>query len=141
MLWDLYEKDGVPLDDVTAMVMKGIDLLVSNSGYRHLVVSLMLVDHAEFGDKYCSKIMARAQARGLGAMLTDVTCESIAAASIIEEPSATYESTVTPTNEVSTRSSKRSCGVLSEAMNPGNQSGLLVIMTLPLLLYLARRRS
>ncbi|MBC7659899.1 MAG: hypothetical protein H7249_09345 [Chitinophagaceae bacterium] len=143
MLWDLHAKDGIALDDVTTLVLKGVDLLVYNSGYKHLVVAMMLVDHTNFQDKYCPTILARAKVRGLGSQLSDITCGSIGASSVgitkvtSAIPSEAETAVATPS---APKSSKKTCGVLGGDTADG-AAGLALILSLPVVAWILRRRN
>lgn len=136
MLWDMIHKDQIPVQDMVSMVLKGIDLLVYNSGYKHLVVALMMVDHADFGDRYCNSILERAKVRGLGATLEGITCEAIysgAGTSILPQAP-------TAAATVEKKKSKSGCGTLSGSSS-GQSSSLLLILSLPIALSLVRRKK
>ena len=139
MLWDMNIKDQIPIRDLTTLVLKGIDLLVANSGYKHLVVAMLLIDHADFDNKYCSSVLARAKARGLTSHLSDVTCESIASGTYttLTVPDKTAASTAATTTK---KSSKKSCGTLNGSSSGQSQS-LLLILALPVALSLVRRKK
>ncbi|MES2744738.1 MAG: hypothetical protein V4655_04885 [Bdellovibrionota bacterium] len=136
MLWDMNTKDSIPMDHLVTLVLKGIDLLVTNSGYKHFIVALMLVDHSDFDGQYCSKILSRAKSRGLESKLTDVTCDTI-----VDNPTLTpapTSSVATPTAAKS--SSKKSCGTLSGSSS-GQSASLLLILFLPIAISFFRRKS
>lgn len=143
LLWDLNKLDGIPLDHVSDLVLKGIDLLVWNSGYKHLIVSLMLVDHSVYSNQYCSKILARAKARGLTSVLSDVSCGSIQAAT---SPKSAAEALgeVTPlpgTTTTVVKRKKKSCGVITaDEAGSGSSTGMLLLLGLPLAMIWVRRR-
>ena len=139
MLWDMKTKDQIPIADLTTLVLKGIDLLVANSGYKHLIISMLLVDHADFKNKYCSDILARAKTRGLTSLLSDVTCESISSGTYttLRPPEETASETAAT---VTKKSSKKSCGTLNGGSS-GQSQGLLLILGLPIALSLIRRRK
>lgn len=145
LLWDLHAKDKIVQDDVTNLVLKAIDLLVSNSGYKHLIVGMLLVDHAEYGDKYCSAILARAKVRGLGSILSDVTCASI----VSSTKSQTNVSTFLNTGPIATRATSstvnkkagKSCGVLNAGGGSGQAASLLLILSLPVAITWIRRKK
>jgi len=143
MLWDLNAADQIAQNDVTTLVLKGVNLLVANSGYKHVVVSMLLIDHTDFGGKYCSKILNRAKIRGLGPMLADVSCESIKTQSADSRPGISLPKKATPT--VATPSGKtisQGCGVISAGTNSGSMGSLIVLLALPLILLgLGRPKS
>ena len=142
MLWDLHAADKIPQDDVTTLILKGVNLLVANSGYKHVVVSMLLVDHTDFGGKYCSTILARAGIRGLGKMLADVSCDSIAnskssdASTEISLPKQKADSLATGPGK---KASAKGCAVIGASANAAGAGSLLVILALPLTLVLVRR--
>ncbi|MBC7661506.1 MAG: hypothetical protein H7249_17555 [Chitinophagaceae bacterium] len=147
LLWDLHAKDGIPQDEVTTMVLKGVDLLVSNSGYKHLVVALLLVDHTEYADKYCPLILERAKVRGLTSQLADVSCEAIQTQSVDKSKVTTYLST-TPSGSgdaaltATKKSSKKSCGALDGGLaGSGQAESLLLILSLPIAITWIRRKK
>ncbi|MBC7530134.1 MAG: hypothetical protein H7318_01055 [Oligoflexus sp.] len=143
LLWDLNKIDGIPMDHVTNLVLKGIDLLVSNSGYKHLIVSLMLVDHSVFKDQYCSKILARAKVRGLSSVLSDVTCESIGKATTT--PASVAEAlgeVVAASTATTVVKKKKSCGVITaEEAGSGENAAITLLLILPALALWIRRKS
>lgn len=145
LLWDLHAKDNIVQDDVTNLVLKSIDLLVSNSGYKHLIVGMLLVDHAEYRDKYCSTILARAKVRGLGTILSDVTCDSIVSSTNSQTNVSTFLNTgTTATRATSSSVSKKagkSCGVLNAGGGSGQSASLLLILSLPFAITWIRRKK
>lgn len=145
LLWDLHAKDAIPQDDVTNLVLKAIDLLVSNSGYKHLIVGMLLVDHAEYSDKYCPIILARAKVRGLGGQLADVSCESIVSSNNSQANVSTFLNNGTTANTTKTSSNNKkagkSCGVLSAGGGSGQSAGLLLILSLPVAITWIRRKT
>ncbi|HET9240987.1 MAG TPA: hypothetical protein VFO10_27220 [Oligoflexus sp.] len=151
MLWDLYAKDGIALEDVTHMVLKAIDLLVDDSGYQHFVVGMMLADRALFQGGKCSLIYSRAVERGLAPFLTDITCDSVqstpAGATAVTDVSGVEKSgsvaNTTPTVAGTTsRSSKKSvCGVLMGSSANGQVFSFLLLFILPLIPAMIRRST
>jgi len=144
MLWDMTAIDGIPQKDVTNLVLKGIDLLVANSGFKHLVVSMLLVDHAEYGDKNCATILARAKTRGFGSVLDDVTCESITSSSGSGTNVNTFLNpggSVATGSSASKKSSSKSCGVLNAGGGSGQAASLLLILSLPVAITWIRRKK
>ncbi len=148
MLWDLYKKDRLALDDVTHLVLKAIDLLVSNSGYKHLVVALLLADHSEYQGKYCAKILSRAKVRGLGTILSDVSCDNIALTPAspgkVDGPAvnSTLPASVPAATVASKKAKTSSCGVLGGVLDgAGSEAGLALLMGLPFAVLGLRRRD
>lgn len=147
MLWDLYKTDQIPLDDVAVMTLKAVDLLVANSGYQHLIVALMLADHANFDGKYCSTILNRAVARGFSGLLTDVTCEEVdeTGTAFTGGPGGSVADFITPggsTAEVIPAPSKKSskgCGVLSAGRGSGQFGAFLLLWIIPIIAAWIRR--
>lgn len=147
MLWDLYKTDGIPLADVTSLVLKSIDLLVANSGYEHLLFAMMLTDHANFDGKYCTTIRDRAIARGLESFLGAKTCEEVA------ETGATYSSgsganvqdflypdgQATVVEAPAKKSKSKGCGVLSAGSASGQSTGFLLLWIIPIIAAWIRR--
>lgn len=151
MLWDLYAKDGIALEDVTHMVLKAIDLLVEDSGYQHFVVGMMLADEALFQGGKCKAIYNRAIARGLSPFLSDISCESVKATSVAitnvtdvdgVEKSGTA-TTTSPVVSSSSKSSKKSiCGVLMGSSSANGQVwSFLLLFSLPLIPAILRRST
>ncbi|RYZ56979.1 MAG: hypothetical protein EOP07_11180 [Proteobacteria bacterium] len=144
LLWDLTKKDNIPQDDVTSLVLKSVDLLVSNSGYKHLIVAMLLVDHAEFRDKYCPTILARAKVRGLSGILSDVSCSSITSSTNSQANVTTFLNTggtTTPAATTSTKKAGKACGVLNAGGGSGQAAGLLLILSLPAAITWVRRKK
>ncbi len=144
LLWDLHVKDGIIQDDITTMVLKTVDLLVSNSGYKHLIVGMLLVDHSEFSDKYCSTILARAKTRGLGTLLSDVSCESVSASNNSKSNVSTFlnKGATSPAGAgTSKKSGTKGCGVLNAGGGSGQVPSLLLILSLPVAITWIRRKK
>ncbi len=148
MLWDLYVKDGMILEDITHLVLKSIDLLVANSGYKHFVVGMMMADYSIFEGKNCSTIFNRATQRGLGSLLTDISCSSVA----LKEGSGLGKSvevygpskpSTSSSPVTSSKSSKKSnCGVLGGASSANGQAlSFLILFILPLIPAVVRRTT
>jgi hypothetical protein len=151
MLWDLYMKDGIALEDVTHMVLKAIDLLVEDSGYQHFVVGMMLADQAIFQGGKCTLIYNRAVERGLSTFLTGITCDSVkstpAGATAVTDVSGVEKTggsttSSTPVAGTTSRSSKKSvCGVLMGSSANGQVFSFLLLFILPLIPAIIRRST
>lgn len=74
MLWDIHEDDGVPLFDLSKIVIKSIEYLTYNSGYRHLIVALIHADTDLYNGRYCMNIYKHASQRGLSGLISDFGC-------------------------------------------------------------------
>ncbi len=144
LLWDLYSKDGIELNDVTHMVLKSIDLLVKDSGYKHLIVGMLLADHALFQGKNCSVILNRANERGLSTFLSDISCATVA---LTPDPKNVEDLTgpgsggtaVIPATTSSKSSKKSVCGVLGASAAEGQVWSFIVLFVLPLAPAFIRR--
>lgn len=141
LLWDLREIDGIPADDLTRMLLKAIELFVSNSGYQHVILGLMVIDDAEYSGQYCSKIYDRAIARGLSAQLEGFACNSVSSLanqgglSSVTEDSSTSGSTGAAAQ---TRSSSKKplCGSVGGKNN--HPAALILVLLLPAVIWLRR---
>lgn len=148
-LWDLYEKDNIPIEDVVTMVIDGIVLLVSNSGYQHVLFSLLMVDDADFDGKYCSLILNRARERGMESLVSDVTCENLAA--LLDKYDSEGETDLntekivdsfTANNDSTTqkrKSSKSWCGSIGANSGSAGTFSFLIYILAPFLLLVRRR--
>ena len=58
-------KDGIASVDVAKLVLAGVSYLISDSGYKHFVLALMIADKNLYASANCDKIVARATSRGL----------------------------------------------------------------------------
>lgn len=150
MLWDLYAKDGIALEDVTHMVLKAIDLLVEDSGYQHFVVGMMLADQALFQGGKCTAIYNRAVERGLSTFLSNISCESVKATPVaitdvtdVEGVEKSGTVTTKPVASSTSKSSKKSiCGVLMGSSSANGQAlSFLILFILPLIPAIVRRST
>jgi hypothetical protein len=73
MMWDLQTKDGLDVE-TPKMLLRAIDHMLADSGYRHLVITLLMVDREDYGGQYCEKILTRARKRGLKLLTDDLSC-------------------------------------------------------------------
>ena len=140
MLWDLIQTDGLDRDTVASIVIGAVDLFVSNSGFSHLVLAMLMVDEADHGGSYCQTIYDRALARGLQSKISSFDCSQIA--SLIEAAGGGIEDIEDTTNETtttreSTSSSKSWCGSIGSGSVQGKMS-LVALMVLPLLISIRR---
>lgn len=142
MLWDLFVKDGIAINDLTRLILKTIDLLVTDSGYQHLVVGLLLADDALYQGTHCQTIIDRAVARGLGLAVEGVSCtvvqddarprSSVKAFLDGKEPTPTQSSS-------SKKTDKKTCGTVGSPMAGGQDMSVLLLWCLPLIVGLIRR--
>ena len=131
MLWDLNSKDGIPLETVARLVLHGVGLLASNSGYHDLVLSLLYADSELTSSQHCDTIYARAQARGLSSVIADFGCsDSASSLPAIDGGSSGAE-------ETSSSSSKKDrnpfCGIASTSKNGSKIPSLILLLPLALL--------
>ncbi len=141
MLWDLSVKDGIPINDVTRLVLKTIDLFVIDSGYQHLIVGLLLADDAIFQGAHCQPIIDRAIARGLSAVVEGVSCK------IVQDPARPRVNVQTfldgklpdPPTTSSKKSAKKSCGAIGSSAAGGQDLSQLLLWCLPFIVGLVRR--
>ena len=75
MLWELRKNGTVPADELTGTVFKALGFLLADSGLRDFVLAVLLADREFMASKHQAAILAQAQTRGLGPMLTDVTVD------------------------------------------------------------------
>lgn len=145
-LWDLISKDDIDRNTLTKMTLGAIDLLVSNSGYQHMILGLLIVDDASYNGQYCQKIYNRAVQRGMQSLVESFKCDVlpslIDSTGLSQQPKVTevIEKT-TPINQTSSsnRSSSSWCG--STGTGAGGPMSLIVMLLSPLTLYLRRRRE
>ncbi|MFW7379405.1 MAG: GlyGly-CTERM sorting domain-containing protein [Oligoflexus sp.] len=143
LLWDLRTIDEIPGDTLTTMVLKAIDLFVSNSGYQHLILGLMIVDDSDFAGQYCQKIYDRAIARGLGGHIETFTCDKIPGLTISNDSGGSTgnntsgSSTGSDTQETS-KKSKSWCG--NVGFPSSGSWSLLILLLLPTLVLFRRQR-
>ena len=148
-LWDLHQKDNIPIEDVVTMVIDGIVLLVSNSGYQHVLFSLLMVDDADFDGKYCSLILNRARERGMESLVSDVTCENLSA--LLEKLDSEGETDLntekiadsfnanTDSSSQKRSSSKSWCGSIGASSGSAGTFSFLIYIMAPFLLIMRRR--
>jgi len=148
MLWDLYKKDGILLNDVTRLALRTVDLMVTDSGYKHFVVGLMLADQAIFQGRFCSTLLNRANSRGFQTILTGITCEDIEKQSTDGTLNSTTNiedylgpdgngPTVAPASPPR-KGGKAGCGVIAAGAS-GHDLSALLLWILPLLPVVIRR--
>jgi hypothetical protein len=85
MLWDLKISKGIPIEDVAKIVFKAVDFFASEMVYEQFISSLISADHEVFDGKNCAAILAAANERGLAARLQDITCDSSALTSSVDQ--------------------------------------------------------
>ena len=138
-LWDLYSKDGISLDIVSRLTIKAINLLVSNSGYTHLVLGLMIADSNDYSGQYCSKIYDRAVARGMQENISSYSCSNISsiAQNTTSVTSVTGESNSSDSSG-SSSSGKSMCGSIGN-ISKQEVSFFWFLLALPLVLTMRKR--
>lgn len=141
MLWDLIHEDGIDSATVVEMVIKAIDLFVTDSGYQHLILALLMVDEANYEGKNCQTIYNRALERGLEEVISEFDCSLIS--TLVESSgglsSVTGEDQVTETTETTsaTKSSSNNwCGAIGVSAHAS--SSVLFLLALPLLIGFRR---
>ena len=134
-LWDLVTKDGLGEDLVTTLLLQAIDLFVTNSGYTHLVLGLLLVDESSYGGQYCETIYNRAIDRGLEEFISGIDCNNVAEIVTNNGGQLANETPVATPTETSD-SKRNSCGSIGIAGQGG--VSLLFFALIPLLLRLRR---
>jgi hypothetical protein len=135
MLWDLQTKDGIG-NELPEMVLKAIDLLVSDSGYKHLIIALLTIDDDEHDGKFCKKIISRAKSRGLSSKLEGVSCKGELPA-IVEGASNSNEQVT------SQGSSSKKKGLFCAIASNHKQSQVpffVLLVLMPFALIVLRRR-
>jgi hypothetical protein len=75
MLWDL-RSDSVPAAKLDRIVLDGVGMILSESGYHDFVLGMLLADDKLNNGKYCSAIYDAAIARGLKNFISDFGCDS-----------------------------------------------------------------
>lgn len=141
MLWDLSAKDKIAIKDLTRMVLKSVDLLVTDSGYQHLIVSLLLADDALFQGAHCQTIINRAVARGLSAVVEGVSCSIVADKSRPRSNVEVFLDGKEPTASTSTtkKTDKKTCGTVGSGVAGGQDMSGLLLWCLPIIVSLIRR--
>ena len=144
MLWDMIEKDGIAADELASLVLKAVNILVTDSGYRHLVLAMVLVDEFENTGAHCSTIMNRAKARNLTSLISDISCDTVA--TLISENGGNLDNILPddeqPANPAPSQKSSNkggwcgSIGLSSSASLP-----LSLILLLPVGLLFTRKRN
>ncbi len=141
MLWDLIHVDGIDSSILVEMLIKAIDLFVTDSGYQHLVLALLMVDEADFQGTHCQTIYNRALERGLKEKISAFDCSQISA--LVESSGGLSSvsgeeqvSSVTQGGSTSSRSSSTWCGAIG--IDPNNSVSIFILLTLPLLVSLRR---
>jgi Zn-dependent metalloprotease len=126
MLWDMKNEDEVG-NDMSKLVLKAIDLLVTDSGYRHLVLGLLAVDESKYDSQYCEVILARAKTRGLTKYLSDVTCGQ----TLPDIDSTSTATTTTTAKSDSGSSKKKFCAVQEGTTTPLGSLAIFLFMLVP----------
>lgn len=146
MLWDLYAKDKIPLNDVTRLVLRTLELMVEDSGFVHWSVGMLLADDAFFQGTNCNTILNRLKTRGLSAAVTDIDCQKIQTQTVISEGSNSSirdylvtDTTAATSQSSGSKSGKKSCGVISPGVVHGHDLSHLLLWFLPLAAAVIRR--
>ncbi|MDA9951255.1 hypothetical protein N9D31_01645 [Oligoflexaceae bacterium] len=87
LIWDLKKSGKIPLDQLSEITVKAIDLMVSDSGYLHLILAMMTVDRELFNGQYGCDIYEAAEVRGLGEAIEDFSCNDSTLPTIDESTS------------------------------------------------------
>ncbi|MBF0440297.1 MAG: hypothetical protein HQK54_00170 [Oligoflexales bacterium] len=156
-IWDLFSKEKIPQNDLSEILQRAIDFFVYNSGYQHLVISLMYADKELYKGSYCSKIYLSAYKRGMGPIIKDFGCgpdtlsdslqgldTSLAKGQFPEKPSSTSQTTQAPTVKTTTKTSKGGgiCGTIKTGNNSHSSYILLSFFAaIPVILVLFMPRT
>lgn len=126
---DIYDKKITPI-----MVFKALGLLVGDSGFKHLLLALMLADYQENQGINACKIYDAAVSRGFSPMLTDVDCTKLDSIKLI----------TSDTKATEPRAKKKTnifgCSGLGGLPSTGFDVGILFLF-LPLLLSRRLRKD
>ncbi len=140
-LWDLHSKQSIPFDDVTKLLYRAIGYFARNSGFRDLVLALMLADDSETSGTYCQQIYNTAIDRGFGSLIGDLSCDENA--SLWGQPSGVSTSKALPAPKSRSKyGSSGLCGSIAGAP-ASNQALVLWLMLMPLFatFFLHRHRT
>ena len=145
MLWDLYQVDSIPHQDLLAIVFRALPLLGVSSGYRDFIASMLVSDLANFNMKYCSKILNRAEVRGLSAYTKDLQCDKNAISNYTADNSNTGANGAYSSNG----KSHSFCGTIvplsnSDGSNPPSGTlpvSLMVLIPLLICLFFILRKE
>lgn len=141
MLWDMYESDKIPYNDLLTIVFKSISLLGNNSGYHDFIASMLVSDLSNFDMKYCPSILSRAYARGLASYISDLQCNrTLISTYMINRSSGTSNRPASSGSKSSSSSSF--CGSITPTLHgsnsdSGSSSGGGASMSLALIPILA----
>ena len=132
MLWDMIAIDGIPSSDLTRLLLAGIDDLVYNSGYYDLIAVMIYADYEMYAGKYCSKILERANTRGLQDVIADNSCSELPIMPDSDRNSLSRSSTGSTTVKNSRSGTSPSlCGTINSSNDISNTI-LLIILIFPL---------
>ena len=140
--WDLIKKDKAPANVWAALVLKAVKILNFNSGYQDLLLSLLVVDAAEYQGAYCNQIYNRATERGLGSLVSDYSCDKIASDTVAPYSSGAKINSILGKEEAAQEqsSSSSSSGWCGSIAGGSSQTTAFLFM-LPLLLLFVRKRE
>ena len=141
-LWDFIDKENVPNDVWAGLVLKAVKILNDNSGYQDLLLSLLVVDAAEYQGSYCSAIYSLASSRNLESLISDYSCETIYSETGAAYSSGAKISSITGTNSpspsvTSSSSSSGFCGSIGQT----SSKGAFIVLILPLLVAFRRKKD
>ena len=140
-LWDFIQKDGVPSDVWAGLVLKSVNILNSNSGYEDLLLSLLVIDAAEYSSTYCSEIYNRAEERGFSSLISRYNCETIAEEAANSYSTGTKINSIVGTGTTEQSSSSSSSSGWCGAVAGGSTGTTAAIFLIPLLVALRRRKD
>lgn len=140
LLWDLYTDYDVPLKDVGQLAYNSIDYFVKNSGIKDFIISLFLADKTYMDSKYTCKIYQAAQSRGMGDLLSGVSCENPDTWQITGAKLAAGSSS---SKTKSSTGGLFSCATIQNTRNVSEKTQskvIFIVLTLPLLIVWIRRK-
>ena len=129
MMWDLKEIDGIDINELAGLLLSAIELFASGSGYRDLVITLLLANNSA-GTPHCQTILNRAIERGLKPLISDIECNN-------QIPAVGSETGSTSDNTETKSGGSNLCGSLGLASGPSQA----VLFALPIALVVFRRRN
>lgn len=140
LLWDLYQNESIPKDEMVKIALGSIDYLQKKSGYQDLIIGLLHADLEIAEGSHCQTIYNQAKARGLGSQIESFDCNNIPAAA-----KSTAKSGATTPGDSETETTKSSssgvCGIGSHTGKPLQYAWLYFVPLLPLLGLFIRRMS
>ena len=143
LLWDLnasgWKSGDIPLADLRKIVLRAVELLVSNSGFEHLALSLVNADDELYDGKYFDAIREAFVARGFDLYLERIPSSSddrdevptpleVERASGSVDPSEGEVSTSSGTTHETSKKKTVLCGTIA-TKNP-KFSGLFLVLVL-----------